>query len=56
MLKDMFAESEVMVIDLLPSFLNAPGRLYMNDTHLRPEGNELAARMIRDHLREQGLL
>lgn len=50
MLKEMFRGIGLPTIDVLPAVLADPRCLYMNDTHLTPEGQELAASVIFDQL------
>jgi len=50
MLKDMFADIAIPVIDLLPSFLEDSRCLYMNDTHWTAKGHALAAEVIHEKL------
>jgi hypothetical protein len=50
-LRAMFAEHDVQVLDLLPAFLADPRRLYMNDGHWSEAGHRLAAERIQDALR-----
>ena len=56
MLKDLFAQNDIQVIDLLPAFLGDERCLYMNDTHWTGEGHELAATVIYEKLIEDNLI
>jgi lysophospholipase L1-like esterase len=46
MLSDLFGETKITVIDLLPAFLEDQRCLFTDDTHLTPAGNVLAAQTI----------
>ena len=50
MLVEMFREIGIPTIDVLPAVLADHRCLYMNDTHWTPEGHELAASVILEHL------
>lgn len=50
MLKEILAEHDIPVIDLLPYFRRDTRCLYMNDTHWTPEGHRLAAQIIYEEL------
>jgi hypothetical protein len=51
MLKALWAETDIQVIDLLEVFRNDPRCLYFNDTHWTPEGHTLAATVIARQLK-----
>lgn len=46
MLSDLFGETKILVIDLLPAFLADQRCLFTDDTHWTPAGNALAAQTI----------
>jgi GDSL-like Lipase/Acylhydrolase family len=50
MLIEMFRDSGIPTIDVLPALLADRRCLYMNDTHWTPEGHALAASVIHDGL------
>ena len=50
MLKEMFTDAAIPVIDLLPYFLEDSRCLYMNDTHWTAEGHALAAAVIYENI------
>jgi hypothetical protein len=56
MLKDMFADAAIPVIDLLPYFMEYPRCMYMNDTHWTAEGHALAAEVIRENIIDENML
>jgi hypothetical protein len=53
MLKEMFTEAGMPVIDLLPYFREDPRCLYSNDTHWIPEGHALVAAAIYERLTDE---
>jgi len=50
MLKELFAQNVIQLIDLLPVFQADERCLYMNDTHWTGEGHKLAATTIYQNL------
>jgi len=56
LLKELFEQNDIQVIDLLPAFLADERCLYMNDTHWTGDGQELAATMIYEKLIEDNLI
>ena len=50
MLKDLFADAGIPVIDLLPFFKNDSRCLYLSETHWTAEGHDLAAAVIYEHI------
>jgi len=50
MLRDMFTDAAISVIDLLPYFIKDSRCLYMNDTHWTAEGHALAASAIYENI------
>jgi hypothetical protein len=50
MLVEMFRDSDVGTIDLLPAFIKDPRCLYLNDTHWTSEGHKLAASIIYEEI------
>jgi hypothetical protein len=51
MLKEMFGDLGIEIIDLLPAFLEDGRCLYMNDTHWTAEGHRFAAQLIAKELK-----
>lgn len=56
MLKGMFTDAAIPVIDLLPAFRDDGRCLYMNDSHWTIEGHQLAASRLFDEIDARGLL
>ena len=50
MLRDMFTDAAIPVLDLLPYFIEDSRCLYMNDTHWTAEGHALAASAIYENI------
>jgi hypothetical protein len=50
LLKELFAEADILIIDLLPFFREDSRCLYMNDTHWTPEGHALVAAVIYENI------
>ncbi len=50
MLIEMFRETGIPTVDVLPAVLSDRRCLYMNDTHWTPEGHEIAASVILEQL------